>query len=107
MYSAKANHGHHFPGEEYIKVEFRTQPNDQQQFCNDINNCITQLIQDDLPVSFFANNHGIRHIQIGSSARMCGGTHVSSTRELVGCQVTKAKFSLKNGKIEATIFYSC
>ncbi|TAK78663.1 MAG: hypothetical protein EPO11_01050 [Gammaproteobacteria bacterium] len=106
IYSAKASHGHHFPGEEYIKIELRTQPNDLQQFCNDLNHCIKQSIQDDLPVSCFANSHSIRHIQIGSSARMCGGTHVSSTRELVGCQVTKAKCSLKNGKIETTIFYS-
>jgi len=51
---------------------------------------------------------GYRHISIGNSVRMCGGTHLKSSGEAEGCKVTKIKCSKnKEGKVEATIFYSC
>lgn len=108
IYQPKATHGNHFPGSEYIKVVMASQPNNQEQFCQQINDCLDQLINDNLPVALIHQNNNPRHIEIGNSARMCGGTHVKFSKEAAGCKVTKIKFSKnKEGQIAATVFYQC
>jgi len=107
-YQAKASHGNHFPGSEYIKVILNDQPENLENFCEEINSGLNELIQQDLAVSIVSKSSEARHIQIGSSKRMCGGTHLKSSRDAEGCKTTKIRCSKnKDGQIEATIFYSC
>jgi len=107
-YQAKATRGHHFPGEEYIKVTVNTIPTDIPILIKQINESLHELINKNLPTSINYHEDGVRHIKFGNSERMCGGTHVKSTKELLACEVTKIKMSKNsNGTDELTIFYRC
>jgi alanyl-tRNA synthetase len=99
--------GHHFPGFEYIKVDLGGDITDTEKFIYDINESIADYIIQDLPVVATSNVNGIRYVKMGELARMCGGTHVSSTKEIESCQVNKVRCSVKDGKRIATLFYSC
>jgi Ser-tRNA(Ala) deacylase AlaX len=106
-YQAKATHGHHFPGSEYIKVVVPTLPENIDMLSQEINATIVDEINNDLSTNICAQD-GMRHIKIGDSSRMCGGTHVNSTKEIEQCQVTKIKSGKnKEGQLELTIFYQC
>ena len=106
-YQSKTIQGNHFPGSEYIKMLMTKQPDDVNQFQQEINSFLNKLILADLPV-FSCVENGRRHIKIGKFIRMCGGTHVTSSKEIKRCEVTKIRFSKnKEGQIESTIFYCC
>lgn len=106
-YHAKSTQGHHFPGSEYIKVLVSTPPDNNETLCQQLNSCIDKLITASLPIS---NHHegDVRHIKIGTSSRMCGGTHVKSSSELAGIKVVKIKAKpTSESKTELTVFYNC
>lgn len=110
--SAKAISGHHFPDEAYIKLLIHTDIEDRNEFIQLLNNALAEAISNDLPVSSYYAGH-VRHVQIGASARKCGGTHVSSTQVIESVTVNKIKVSksaAENDAIapfELTIFYTC
>lgn len=106
-YHAKSTQGHHFPGTEYIKVLVSIPPDNNEELCQQLNLCIDKLISSALPISGHLENE-VRHIKIGSFSRMCGGTHVKFSNELVGIKVTKIKSKpASDGQIELTVFYNC
>lgn len=104
---AQSTQGHHFPGSEYIKALVATQPYNLEELCHQLNMSIANFITtNNLLVTHFYQN-SIRHIKIGDSARMCGGTHVKAIHELEGIKVTKIRTRPGiEGKTELTIFYS-
>ncbi len=105
-YQAKATQGHHFPGTEYVKIIMNSIPENLELFKEDLNQYLENKIQENLPVSMARAENKLRHIQIGSSPRMCGGTHVKSTKEINHCQILKIKESKnKESQLELTIFY--
>lgn len=106
-YHAKSTQGHHFPGGEYIKVLVSTPPDNNETLCQELNFCIDKLIAAGLSISSH-HESDVRHIKIGTSSRMCGGTHVKSSIELAGTKVTKIKSKfVSEGKTELTVFYNC
>jgi len=106
-YQAKATHGNHFPNSEYIKVLLEVEPENSDDFRQLLNRFLAQLIQENLPVTVSSQDNELRHIKIGNSARMCGGTHVESSKDINTCNVTKIRSTKnKEGQIEATVFYT-
>lgn len=106
-YHAKSTQGHHFPGSEYIKVLVSTPPDSNEILCQQLNSSLDKLIASNLSISNHHENN-IRHIKIGTSSRMCGGTHVKFSSELAGTKVTKIKSKYTNEKqTELTVFYNC
>lgn len=109
-YNARSTHGHHFPDGEYIKAIIAIDIDNKEQFINSLNQCLSKEIANNLPISCDYYN-GIRHIKIGSSNRMCGGTHLTMTGEIISCIVKKIKVSKVNKDgvdvLEATLYYDC
>jgi|GEM_PF-143265 len=108
IYQAKVLKGHHFPGSEYIKILVNFIPADEQLIIQQINQCLTKLIQANLPITINYHADGLRYIKIAESARMCHGTHVKTTYGIENCRITQIKTApLANGQVELTIFYEC
>lgn len=108
-YKAKPIQGHHFPGSEYIKVIIEVDIADKINFIKELNAHMIEAINNNTQIQVNYCD-AIRYIKIGESSRMCGGTHLSSTKNISSCTITKVKTSKsKNGggNFELTIYYNC
>lgn len=87
----KAMKGHHWPNE--ARVEFSGTHNDILEFQETIQFEIDKITSNPVISRTEYNAEGVRVSIIGDfEATPCGGTHVDSTRELLGLKVTRVKF---------------
>lgn len=79
--------GHHWPGE--ARVEFEGDLSEPEIFAQQLEKAAETLVGDDRPIVVHSDQ-GLRTVTVGSGMAVgCGGTHVSSTGELLGLQIRR------------------
>jgi Ser-tRNA(Ala) deacylase AlaX len=92
--------GHHYLGE--ARVEFEGEVTASlETLMNNVTNALQTELATDTAVSTMWDSEEIRHIQIGKyPPTACGGTHVSSTKKLVGLYIKSMK--QKSGRLRVS-----
>lgn len=117
----KAVRGHHFPDECYVEFSTRS-PFPKEVDLDKINQEINKVVGNDLIVEqkyilsneledycpnlpyAIPKNERVRLVKISPfEYQPCGGTHVKSSQELIGLQITKQKLKGRNLKISYAI----
>ncbi|KAJ1455634.1 hypothetical protein M885DRAFT_616898 [Pelagophyceae sp. CCMP2097] len=97
--------GYHFPdGGAYVEYDGTVSAADLPQLVEALNAHLAQLIGEDLQtVRRVDAKTGDRIIQVAGADCPCGGTHVSSTAELVQVTVTRCKNKAKKLRVSYTM----
>ena len=95
--SLKAVKGHHFPNECYIEAIGSLNP--ESNLLERLNALLKDSFEGDIPV-VISKNDGLRTVMMGNHLPVgCGGTHVSSLKEIGPIRVSKVKIKKDRVKI--------
>lgn len=111
----KSGKGYHFPDNPYVEYVGQLTPEEMESLPALLNSEVQRIVSEDIATSLFMEEKAVagelcnmdttnypdvvRVADIAGSPCPCGGTHIKSTQELGGIDVTKCKKKKKNIRI--------
>ena len=103
----KSGKGYHFPDNPYVEYVGQLTPEEMETLPATLTAEVQRIVEEDIPTSLFMEEKVaagelcsidtsayppvVRVADIAGSPCPCGGTHIKSSRELGGLQVTRCK----------------